>query len=137
MYGLKNVIATATCYKNPEKVFNMDLILTISWSSFQCSCVIETGLSNFHQTVTVMKTTIQKLKPKISYCRNYKCIPMINLEQKFCPEYQKKTLITQVMFCKPFYRSSSVSCTSLLLRRTHTLKLISCFHEKNSYSGTH
>ena len=40
--------------------------------SFQNSCVIETGLSDFHKmTVSVMKTTFQKLKPKIVQYRDY------------------------------------------------------------------
>ena len=66
-HGFKNLIAKTTFHKNPEKRSSIDLILTNSLSSFQCSCVIETALSDFHKmTVTVMKTTFQKLKPKIT-----------------------------------------------------------------------
>ena len=43
------------------------------FDNFQSSCVIETGLSDFHKmTVTVMKTTYEKLKLKIVNCRDYK-----------------------------------------------------------------
>ena len=45
LYGLRNLIVKTICYKNREKPSNIDLILTNSWSSFQCPCVIETGLS--------------------------------------------------------------------------------------------
>ena len=50
----------------------MSLILTNSSSSFQNSCAIETGMSDFHNmTITVMKTIFQKLKPKLIYYRDY------------------------------------------------------------------
>ena len=41
--------------------------------SFQHSCVIETGLSDFHKmTVTVMKTFFEKLQPRVVNYRDYK-----------------------------------------------------------------
>ena len=41
--------------------------------SFQNSCTIETGLSDFHKlVVTVMKTTYKKSQPKIINYRSYK-----------------------------------------------------------------
>ena len=47
-------------------------VLTNSSSRFQNSCAIETGLSDFHKmTIMVMKTTFQKLKPKLIYYRDY------------------------------------------------------------------
>ena len=49
------------CFKNPEKPSCIDLILTNCPRSFQNSCTIETGLSDFHKlVVTVMKTTYKK-----------------------------------------------------------------------------
>ena len=49
------------CFKNPEKPSWIDLILTNCPRSFQNSCTIETGLSDFHKlVVTVMKTTYKK-----------------------------------------------------------------------------
>ena len=60
-------------YTNPQNPLCIDLILTNSPYSFQNSCVIETGLSDFHMmTVTVMKTTYEKLKPSIVNYRDYK-----------------------------------------------------------------
>ena len=74
-YGLKNLIKVPTCYKNPQNPSGIDLILTNSPLSFQSSGVVETGLSDFHKmNATVMKTTFQKLDPKIIHyrdCRKY------------------------------------------------------------------
>ena len=40
---------------------------------FQNTCLIETGLPNFHRmTVAVMKIYSQKLDPKTAYYRDYK-----------------------------------------------------------------
>ena len=71
-YNFKSLIKDPTCFKNPENPSCIDLILTNSPYSFQNSCVIETGLSDFHKmTVSVMKTTFKKLKPKIANYRDY------------------------------------------------------------------
>ena len=59
--------------KGPDKPSCIDLILTNCSRSFQNSCAIETGLSDFHKlVVTVLKTTYKKSKPKIITYRNYK-----------------------------------------------------------------
>ena len=48
-------------------------MLTNRNRSFQFSCVIDTGLSDFHKiTVTVLRSHLNKLGPKIIYYRNYK-----------------------------------------------------------------
>ena len=65
-YGLHSLIKQATCYKNPENPTCIDLILTNVPRSFQSTCVIETGLSDFHlMTLSVMRKTFKKLRPKI------------------------------------------------------------------------
>ena len=72
-YNLKNLIKEPTCYKNPNKPTCIDLMLTNKPRSFKHSCVIETGLSDFHRMiVTVMKATFEKLQPRVVYCRDYK-----------------------------------------------------------------
>ena len=72
-FGLKSLIKDAACYKNPENPSSTDLILTNNPRRFQKSCVIETGLSDFHKMiVTVMKTSFQRLKLKVINYRNYK-----------------------------------------------------------------
>ena len=71
-YRFKNLIKDPTCFKNPDNLSCIALILTNSHYSFQNSCVIETGLSDFHKMiVSVMKTTFQKLKPRIAQYRDY------------------------------------------------------------------
>ena len=66
-YRFKNLIKDPTCFKNPANPSCIDLMLTNS-----SSCVIETGLSDFHKIiVSVMKTTFQKLKPRIVQYRHY------------------------------------------------------------------
>ena len=73
VYNLKNLIKVPTCFKNPEKPTSIDLMLTKSYRSFQNSCTIETGLSDFHKMiVTILKTYFQKKEPKIIQYRDYK-----------------------------------------------------------------
>ena len=47
-YSLTSLIKQPTCYKNPSHPKCIDLILTNVPCSFQTTCVIETGLSDFH-----------------------------------------------------------------------------------------
>ena len=68
-YSLKSLISTPTCYKNPERPTCIDLCLTDSPINFQSSCVIETGLSDFH---LINKSTFRKFQPKVISYRNYK-----------------------------------------------------------------
>ena len=56
------MINNPSCYKNLDRTSGIDLILPNCPSSFQNSCVIETGLSNFHKMVVrVMITAYRKL----------------------------------------------------------------------------
>ena len=72
-YSPQNLIKQSTCYKNPSRPTCIDLILTNVPRSFQSTCVIETGLSDFHlMTLTVMKKSFKKFQPRIINCRSYK-----------------------------------------------------------------
>ena len=72
-YNLSSLIKESACYKNPENPSCIDLILTNSPRSFQCSSTIETGLSDFHKmVVTVFKTTFQRIPAKIRNYRDYR-----------------------------------------------------------------
>ena len=72
-YNLTSMINKPTCYRNPDKRTCIDLILTNCPGSFQNSCVIETGLSDFHKMiVTVMKTSYRKIEPRVINYRDYK-----------------------------------------------------------------
>ena len=58
-------------------------MLTNSPYSFQFSCVIETDLSDFHKMIVlVMKTTFQKLKPRIIQYRDYTQFSNENFRKK-------------------------------------------------------
>ena len=64
LYNLTNLIKQPTCFKNLEKTSSIDLILTNRPKSFQTTCVIETGLSDFHRmTASVIKMHFRKLPP--------------------------------------------------------------------------
>ena len=87
-YTLTSLIKEPTCYKNLQNPSCIDLILTNSPYSFQNSYVVETGLSDFHKmTVTVMKTTYEKLKPIIKNYRDYK---------NFCNDTFHKVLLEKL-----------------------------------------
>ena len=87
-YDLSSLIKVPTCYKNPEKHSCIDLLLTNRPKSFQSSSVVETGPSDFHKmTVTVMKTAFEKLKPRVTYFRNW---------NEFCNEKFRTQLLTNL-----------------------------------------
>ena len=72
-YSLQNLIKQPTCYKNPSRPTYIHLILTNVPRSFQSTCVIETGLSDFDLiTLTVMKKSFKKFQPRIINYRSYK-----------------------------------------------------------------
>ena len=87
-YDQSSLIKVPTCYKNPEKPSYVDLLLTNRPKRFQNSSAIETGLSDFHNMVaTVMKTTFEKLKPRVGYFRNW---------NEFCYEKFRTQLLTKL-----------------------------------------
>ena len=77
-YNLTSMINKPTCYKNPDKPTRIDLILTNCPGSFQNSCVIETGLSDFHKmVVTVMKISYRKIEIK-NFLRKKSMLEVLN-----------------------------------------------------------
>ena len=71
--NLTSLIKQPTCYKNPNNPTCIDLILSNTPRSFQSTCVIETGLSDFHlMTLTVMKKSFRKFHPRLINYRSYK-----------------------------------------------------------------
>ena len=72
-YNLTSLIKQPICYKNPNNPTCIDLILSNTPRSFQSTCVIETGLSDFHlMTLTVMKKNFRKFHPRLINYRSYK-----------------------------------------------------------------
>ena len=93
LYNLTNVINKATCSKNPNNPFCIDLLLTNFPKYFQDWIVIETGLSDFHKmVVTVMKTNFRKLEPKIINYRNYRYFSNDRFREKVTSELSKAVL---------------------------------------------
>ena len=73
IHSSNNLIKEPTCYKNPTNPKCIDLMLTNRHRSFQNSCVIETGLSDFHRvTVTVLRSFLENAEPKVIFYRDYK-----------------------------------------------------------------
>ena len=71
--SLKSLIIQPTCYKSPSNPTSIGLIQTNVYQKFQSTCVLETGLSDFHlMTVTVMRKIFKKLKPRAINYRSYK-----------------------------------------------------------------
>ena len=70
IYNFKNLWSKSTCYKIPTNPSWVDLILT---NRPRSSCTFETGLSDFHKmTLTVLKSSFAKQKPRILNSHNYK-----------------------------------------------------------------
>ena len=87
-YSLKSLIRQPTCYKNFGKATSIDLILTNMPRSFQSTCVIETGLSDFHlMTLTVIRKTFKKIKPRIINYRSH---------NNFSNEYYRKCFFNEL-----------------------------------------
>ena len=92
-YNLSSLIKESTCYKNPENHSSIDLILTNSPHRFQCSSVVETGLSDFHKMiVTVMKTTFQRIPAKIRNYRNYRHLDINIFRESILYELAKESV---------------------------------------------
>ena len=90
LYNLTILINKATCYKNPNNPSCIDLLLTNFSKNFRNSCVIETGLSDFHKMlVTVMKTNFRKLELKILNYRNYRYFSNDRFKGKVTSELSK------------------------------------------------
>ena len=83
MFDLVSLIKEPTFYKHPEKLSCIDLILTNKSHSFQNSCVIETGLSDFHRMIlTATKMTFQKLRLRLLNNRDYINLSIIKIIEK-------------------------------------------------------
>ena len=88
LYNLKTLIKESTCFKNPENPTCIDLTLTNSYRSFHKSCLIETGLSDFHKMiVTVMKSYFHKKESKTIKYRDY---------SNFCNEEYSQHILNEM-----------------------------------------
>ena len=73
IHNFKNFLDKPTSCKNPTNPSCVDLIKTNKSKSFQSSCAFKTGLSDLHKmTLTVLKSSFAKQKPRVLNYRNYK-----------------------------------------------------------------
>ena len=94
IYSFKNLIKEPTCFKNPTNPKCIDFMLTNRHRSFLNSCVIETGLPDFHKmTVTVLRSFLKKAKPKVIFYKNYKNFANYNY-RSFIEELSRNLNIT-------------------------------------------
>ena len=71
VYNLESLSDTPTCFKNPENLSCIDLLLTKN--NFVETVVLESGLSGFHKlVVSVLKSYFKKEDPNVICCRGYK-----------------------------------------------------------------
>ena len=89
---MQSLIRNPTCYKNPANPTCIDLMLTNSNWSFQNSCTIETGLSDFHKIiVTVLKIYLQKREAKVINYRDYQNFSNEEFRQQVLKDILKAT----------------------------------------------
>ena len=70
-YKLKSLNKDPTCYKNIDNPSCIDLLLTNSAKSFESTCTIETGLSDFHRlVVTTLNEKHKRMPPEVTQYRN-------------------------------------------------------------------
>ena len=100
-YGLKNLIRQPTRCKTPSNPVCIDLILTNVPRSFQSTCVVETGLSDFHlMTLTVMRKSFKKYQLKIINYRSYKNFSNEKYKETLIDNLSKENVINNMMLSK-------------------------------------
>ena len=73
LYDLRNLVKENTCFKSVGTPSCVDLFLTNCVRSFQNTKAITTGISDCHKmTITVLKATFKKAKPRKIIYRSYK-----------------------------------------------------------------
>ena len=79
----KNIVKEPTCYKSLSNPRCIDLIITNSFSSFQNTKTVSTGLSDFHKMIiTVLKQTFQRSSPKELVYSDYKNFDMLTFKRE-------------------------------------------------------
>ena len=83
---LRNILEQEASFKNPNRATCINLILADSSRSFQDTCTVECGFSDFHKFFDiVLKLYFPKQKPYIQTFRDYKRfqIDLFKLELDF------------------------------------------------------
>ena len=72
VFGLSNLVTAKTCFTKSTSS-SIDVILTNRPRCFKKTSVFETGISDYHGLViTVMRSRLPRLKPKVIRYRSYK-----------------------------------------------------------------
>ena len=73
LYNLKNLLKQKTCFKNPDKLTCIYLILINCPHNLQNMDNFETRFSDFHKlSFTALKQRFPKQKPRVIFHRQYK-----------------------------------------------------------------
>ena len=84
------MISDFNATKFAKSVERIDLMMANQSRSFQNSCVIETGLHDFHKmTVTEMRSHLLKVGPQIIKYRDYKNFSYENFRSQINKECEK------------------------------------------------
>ena len=98
-FGAKCLVKDFTCFKSITNPSCIDLFLTNTSNSFQCTKTVSTGLSDFHKMiVTVLKTTFPKVKPRLLLYRDYSNFVEIFFHDDLKLKLQMVTLGNYEMF---------------------------------------
>ena len=91
-YHAKNLVKEPTCFMSKDNPSCIDLFITNSYQSFQKTTTVTTGLSDFHKmTVTVLKTTFPKSKPRvITYRTPYEITDLENALKENLEKMEEK-----------------------------------------------
>ncbi len=86
--GMTNLIHSPTCFKSASGRC-IDLIMTNSKNSCFCNNTFETGFSDFHHMVyTILKTTFERLPPKVVSYRCYRNFSEISFREELVRKMQ-------------------------------------------------
>ena len=111
IHNFKKLLDKCTCYKNPTSPSCVDLIMTDKTKSFQNSCTFETGLFDFNKmTLTVLKLSFAKQKPRVLNYRNYKFFN----NTLFRGEVLNKLRYSNLQICDKDLKHFKETCLSVL-----------------------
>ena len=115
-YSLTSLIKHLTCYKDPSHPKCIELKLTNVLRSFQTTCVMETGLSDFHlMTLTVTRKNLKNLKPGVINYWSYKRFSNEVFRESLLEKLSQQTFFTKDYEFKKF---CNISLEALPLGKT-------------------
>ena len=122
-YHLKNIVKRKTYFKSPDRPSCIDLILTNSSRSFQDTCTVETGLSDFHKlVVTVLRLYFPKQKPNIQTFRDYKRFQNDLFRSELDYELSKlnKAIMTRSRLCNKYLKEKCADSKTAYDKQRHS-----------------